>query len=53
MIYILGKEVHVEKTIRFLHGSPVHSHEQFCIYQSTVFTDNSIQQITVISQTKN
>ena len=30
-----------------------HSHEQFCIYQSTVFTDNSIQEVTVISQTEN
>ena len=53
MINILGKEVHVEKTIRLLHGSPVHSHEQFCIYQSTVFTDNSIQEVTVISQAEN
>ena len=53
MINILGEEVHVEKTIWFLNGGPVHSHEQFCIYQSTVFTYNSIQEVTVISQTEN
>ncbi len=54
MIDILGEEVDVEETIRScLHGSPVHSHEQFCIYQCTILPNDSIQQITVISQTKN
>ena len=53
MINILGEEVHVEKTIWFLNGGPVHSHECFCIYQCTVFTNNSIQEVTVISQTEN
>ena len=53
MIDILGEEVHVEKTIWFLNGGPVHSHECFCIYQCTVFTNNSIQEVTVISQTEN
>ena len=54
MIDILGEEVDVEETIRScLHGSPVHSHEQFCIYQCTILPNDSIQQIIVISQTKN
>ena len=53
MIYILGKEVHIEKTIGSLHGSPVHSAQCLCIYQRTILPNDSIQQITVISQTKN
>ena len=53
MIYVLGKEVDIEKTKGRLHSCSIHGQQSFRVHQSRIFTNDPVQEITVISQTEN
>ena len=53
MIYVLGKEVDIEKTKGPLHSCSIHGQQSFRVHQSRIFTNDPVQEVTVISQTEN
>ena len=53
MIYVLGKEVDIENTKGPLHGCSRHCQQRFRVHQSRIFTNDPVQEVTVISQTEN